>query len=32
MGKKIYQSLKEYDYNITGFDIFAKNRKMLLQK
>lgn len=31
MGKKIYQSLKEYDYNITGFDIFAK-KKMLLQK
>lgn len=32
MGKKIYQSLKEYDYNITGFDIFAKNRKNVITK
>lgn len=32
MGKKIYQSLKEYSFNITGFDIFSKERNYVITK
>lgn len=32
MGKKIYQSLKKYPIEITGFDIFTKKRKNVINK